>query len=39
MSSINTNVTLTQALRAATSRHGWVGALVFPFALLRTLFN
>lgn len=36
---MNSNVTLTQALRDATNRYGWLGALVFPLALLRVFFT
>lgn len=39
MNGINYNMTITQALRAATSRYGWLGFVVFPLALLRVLFN
>lgn len=34
---MNKHITLTQSLRDATLRYGFLGALVFPFALFRVL--
>lgn len=33
------SITLTQALRDTTNHYGWLGALVFPLALLRVIFT
>lgn len=35
---MNSNITIHEAFRRTTNRHGWLGALVFPLALLKVLF-
>ncbi len=35
---MNINTSITQSLREATRRHGFLGAVIFPLALLKVLF-
>ncbi len=35
---MNSSIPITKALRATTSRHGWIGLVLFPLALLKIVF-
>ena len=36
---MNKHIRITQSLRDATNRYGFLGAVLFPFALLRVIFT